>query len=316
VSYSQEGAGAWLARLPDATSSGSVITSDLYTIACQRRLGLYLSALAPIHAAAAAAAAAPATQHERLGDAAINAANATHRHNSALHAVFTAFKSSDAATAPASALRLGDRGDGTPGSRAEALTRYAHINAGHVPDFIRHAAKPHCYEFKCYSPFAATRALGLGSNEHGGAASTADGGRFALGNTEEALIVLNTGVDARGLSTDRPFDRRTGVGRVHATTTHAYADAQRRKHPFTLLVTESSGALSATLSRALRAIGAQARLPTSTDHTAYGTARHSPRTFYSHHAAAISAAIVTADALTVLETAAHASYMLSIGRLA
>jgi hypothetical protein len=128
--------------------------------------------------------------------------------------------------------------------------------------------------------------------------------------------VLNTGVDARGLSTDRPFDRRTGVGRVHATTTHAYADAQRRKHPFTLLVTESSGALSATLSRALRAIGAQARLPTSTDHTAYGTARHSPRTFYSHHAAAISAAIVTADALTVLETAAHASYMLSIGRLA
>ena len=55
---------------------------------------------------------------------------------------------------------------------------------------IRHSARPHCYEFKCYSPFTATRALGLGSDECGGAASTADGGRFALGNTEEALVVL------------------------------------------------------------------------------------------------------------------------------
>ena len=35
----------------------------------------------------------------------------------------------------------------------------------------------------------------------------------------------------------------------------------------------------------------------------------------SHHAAAISAAIVAADALTILEAAAHASYLLSIGRL-
>ena len=84
---------------------------------------------------------------------------------------------------------------------------------------------------------------------------------------------------------------------------------------FTLLVTESSGAFSSTLTRALRAIGTQARLKSSTDYTAYGTARHSPRTFYSHHAAAISAAIVAADALTILEAAAHASYLLSIGRL-
>ena len=52
-------------------------------------------------------------------------------------------------------------------------------------------------------------------------------------------------------------------------------------------------------------------------HRLYGTARHSPRTFYSHHAAAISAgAIVAADALIILEAAAHASYLLSIvGRL-
>ena len=43
------------------------------------------------------------------------------------------------------------------------------------------------------------------------------------------------------------------------------------------------------------------RLKSSTDYTTYGAARHSPRTFYSHHAAAISAAIVAADALTILQ---------------
>ena len=31
--------------------------------------------------------------------------------------------------------------------------RYAHINAGHVRDFIRFGVKPHCYdELKCYTP--------------------------------------------------------------------------------------------------------------------------------------------------------------------
>ena len=34
-----------------------------------------------------------------------------------------------------------------------ARQRYAHINAGHVPDFIRFGVKPHCYdELKCYTP--------------------------------------------------------------------------------------------------------------------------------------------------------------------
>ena len=70
--------------------------------------------------------------YKRSREITINAANATHRHNSALHAVFTAFKSADTAAAPASALRLGDRGDGTPGSRADALTRYAHVNSGRL----------------------------------------------------------------------------------------------------------------------------------------------------------------------------------------
>jgi hypothetical protein len=84
--------------------------------------------------------------------------------------------------------------DGTAAGKETARQRYAHINAGHVPDFIRFGVKPmvkpQCYELKCYTPFhVSTPALGLGSTDKGGAASTADGGRFAMGNTEEALIV-------------------------------------------------------------------------------------------------------------------------------
>jgi hypothetical protein len=42
------------------------------------------------------------------------------------------------------------------------------------------------------TPFHVSPALGLGSTDKGGAASTAAGGRFAMGNTEEALIVART----------------------------------------------------------------------------------------------------------------------------
>ena len=41
------------------------------------------------------------------------------------------------------------------------------------------------------------------------------------------------------------------------------------------------------------------------DATVYGAARTSPTSYYAHHLAAISASIVTADALVVLQAAAH-----------
>ena len=69
--------------------------------------------------------------------------------------------------------------------------------------------------------------------------------------------------------------------------THA-ADAQRRGHPVTLLVTETTGALSPTFDRALRALGKHARAPTTHDSTRYGLSRSSPRTLLAHHRAAIA----------------------------
>ena len=43
-----------------------------------------------------------------------------------------------------------------------------------------------------------------------------------------------------------------------------------------------------------------ARAPTTHDSTRYGLSRSSPRTFLAHHRAAISAAVVLADATIIL----------------
>ncbi len=82
----------------------------------------------------------------------------------------------------------------------------------------------------------------------------------------------------------------------------------------TLLVTETTGALSPTFDRALRALGKHARAPTTHDSTRYGLSRSSPHTFLAHHRAAISAAVVLADATTILLLAAPAmSFKLTMG---
>ena len=69
---------------------------------------------------------------------------------------------------------------------------------------------------------------------------------------------------------------------VRETLDHDYADAQRRGHPVTLLVTETTGALSPTFDRALRALGKHARAgraPTTHDSTrAPGMASRGPPT--------------------------------------
>ena len=185
-----------------------------------------------------------------------------------------------------------------------------------MPDIIRHGALLHLYELKCYTPFLTAAALGHGSRASGGAASTADGGDFAFGNTEEALIVSVLGVAERGVPADGPLQRageHQGTGWVRATTDHDYADALGRGTPVSLLVTESTGALSAATVRMLLALAKQASAPTTHDSTCYGTARTSPRSYFAHHTAAISAAIVSADATSVMRAAAAMSFRLSMG---
>jgi len=66
-----------------------------------------------------------------------------------MNAIFVALRSASA-TNP---VRLGDKGNGTPESKAEAKRRHAHLNDGHIPDIYR-TGPPHIlYEWKCYTPF-------------------------------------------------------------------------------------------------------------------------------------------------------------------
>ena len=53
--------------------------------------------------------------------------------------------------------------------------------------------------------------------------------------------------------------------------------------------------------------------PGTHDATVYGTSRASPHCFYAHHVAAISSAIVHANALILLNAAASMSFKLSVG---
>ena len=207
-------------------------------------------------------------------------------------------------------------------SSEEARLRYAHISAGHIPDIIRYKAIGHdVWEWKCTTPFLLRPALGFGSRAHGGKPSQADGGRFAMGNTAENLAYISLGISAtqaRGSPVDGPLDRhQTGtpasVGWVAETTDHDYADAQRRGSTVVLATTETTGAFCQGIDRALRALNAQSRLPTTHDSTVYGTARTSPRTFHAHHSAAISVAIVTSHATLIHERAMHMSSMLTLG---
>ena len=102
--------------------------------------------------------------------------------------------------------------------------------------------------------------------------------------------------------------------RVAATTDHDYADALRKQHPVTLLVVETTGAISPSFAALLRTVGRSARAKGAADHTHYGTARASPATFYAHHSAAISAAAVYADAHTILAEAATQCHLIACGR--
>ena len=68
-------------------------------------------------------------------------------------------------------------------------------------------------------------------------------------------------------------------------------------------MTETTGAWSRALESTLRALAAAAATADGTDTTVYGRSRASPRSFYGHHAAAVSNAIVAADSTSLRQAA-------------
>ena len=165
---------------------------------------------------------------------------------------------------------------------------------------------------KCYSWALVQPHLG-GSRDGTGNPSRAEGHLVAFGGTEEYLRWANAGVKARdsgGLVL--AYDRATGKGRVKAHDGD-YADAQSKGFGFTLLVSESSGAVNGALDATLRRNAKLARAPGTKDFTQYGEARASPKDYYRHHLAAHCSAVVYADAAVLLNEAANLGYGLVRG---
>ena len=76
---------------------------------------------------------------------------------------------------------------------------------------------------------------------------------------------------------------------------------------------ESTGAFFTPFAFVLRTLGKASIAPGTHDSTKYGTSRASPKGFFAHHSAAISAAVTQADAAVIQNTAASMSFKLSIG---
>ena len=119
ISASQFGSGAWLEVAPDASLPFTRPRSGPYTIALQRRFGLYMGSARGANSALEAADKTP----DWLGDAACNEGQHSTRH----HAVNRAWHAALNAVATGTVL-LGDK---------QEADKYKQYNAGHVPDLIK-----------------------------------------------------------------------------------------------------------------------------------------------------------------------------------
>ena len=94
-----------------------------------------------------------------------------------------------------------------------------------------------------------------------------------------------------------------------------YADALRKQHPVHLLVTETTGALSKDTVQLLKSLARAAKATKGYDSTPYGESRASPHTFYAHHLAALSCAIVYEVTLTLRQHLAKDQRALATGAI-
>ena len=153
----------------------------------------------------------------------------------------------------------------------------------------------HSTRSRCTPPFKSTRALGNGSSQCGGAASTAEGHHLAFGNTEEDLLVKILGCKQVGLPDDPPFRHQTGEGYV-AARDGCYADALSKGNTVVPLICETLGGVNRDAYHTLYRLHGLATTEGHRDGTVYGTARTATRSFHAHHLRLISLAINVATA--------------------
>ena len=91
---------------------------------------------------------------------------------------------------------------------------------------------------------------------------------------------------------------------------HIFCAVPGENHNEFLLVTQR---VSSAVIKLLHALAKSTQTAEGHDSTVYGNSRASPRSFFPHHLAAISSAIVLADALAVRNRAASLAYSLTHG---
>ena len=164
-----------------------------------------------------------------------------------------------------------------------------------MPDIIEkdaaHDGNHVLYESKVYTSLKTSDNLGNGTARGGGSPSTAAGNLVAFGCTEEKLLRDIYGARPRGAAADGPFNHTTGLGWVAAQAGY-YTDAiKNKKNTVIALIAENFGGVTPAVTALLRRLDKRS----CADTTRYG--EYSTHDFYGHHAAAISLAIVTGEAV-------------------
>ena len=284
VAVSQEDAGGWLDVPPDGTF-GTKVTSLLFRIMLQRRLGLNISEASAV----CDAEERDGSVADRQGDDLANAGEYTRRHNACLRAIRDMI-----AAVAIGAVVLGDKED---------LARTAMLNEGHAVDVAELGADEETgadvlYEVKCKSALCKKYSAGKGSAALGGQPKSM-GHKIGFGNTEEEERVRILGCKKRGRPSDKPMDHATGKGWVAPRKGH-YHDALAVKRATVIAaVMESTGGISPPLSKQTRRLAERTKGRGAVDRTNYGLTRRSTRSFEVHHKQRMSLAAVKNDAMAI-----------------
>jgi len=284
IAVSQEGSGAWLDVAPDGTF-GTTVTSPLFIVMLQRRLGLQLSEAAAVCDAEERAGLAV----DRLGDDLANAGEYSRRHNACLRAI----RDMVAAVAIGQIV-LGDKED---------AARTAFLNEGHVVDVAEIGGDEDTgadvlYEVKCKSPLKQHFSCGRGSAAHGGAPASM-GRKIGFGSTEEEERVRILGCKERGLPRQGPMDHATGKGWVAAKKGDYHDALTKKRSRVVAAVIEATGGQSPALRAEMRRLEQRAKGAGASDRTKYGTSRCSARSYVVHHTQRISLAAAMYDAMAI-----------------
>jgi hypothetical protein len=253
VSTGAEYSGAWLQASPQSWRQ----RSSKVVIGLQRRYGLYVSSATTLFDAVEAEG-KHVSVTERLGDALANEAH----HGDAHKWLVVAWRQMEAAAAPSSCVRYGDKGAG--------LAAHAEWCASYIGDIlIQTDDGKEIIEIKNYTPFV-TRSTACP------AVCTLNGGQYLGGNTEERLKYRVFGTRRRGMPALGAYNHADGTGHVAAHRGDYYDCIENRKARLHLVTFEAGlgGLLPYGASR-LRRMGrlAKASGGDPTDYTTSSTAR-------------------------------------------